>query len=292
MTLTYHHIPRRRPARARERRLIRLKAMTFGRTSTYALFCCALCALGAPLQGPSAPRKVLLLGDSILDCHRGDKRIEVVLQRLLGGPWTVVNEAHGGEYIGPLEGTPKGVSEPLFTSETTGRYFQIVARHPKVDAVMVNYGANDSKVYPPAVFRKKLDMLGDLLEKQYPGTILVFSTSMYLDPAHSAGYRIDEPKVAGFVNGNSRNAYLEPYNRQIREFVAARGYRMADTYRRLMAETARGNWDLRVRAEGGADPRNDAQHENDMAWFDNVHPNDQGTAVIAAGLAEALTAPR
>jgi lysophospholipase L1-like esterase len=236
-----------------------------------------------------------MLGDSIFDCHEGDKRIEAVMMRLLAKAvpqalWTISNEAHGGEFIGPKVGMPLGVSEPLFTSETTGRFFAIVKRHPHPDAVIANYAANDSKVYPPGVFRSRLEMLARHLRKQYPGAILIFSTSMYLDPAHSAPYHIDNPQVAEFKDGDSRNAYLEPYNEEIRKFTAAEGYRLADTYRRLVAETARGNWDLRVRADE-ADPRDDPKHLGDMKWFDNIHPNDRGTEVIAEGLLRALLPP-
>jgi lysophospholipase L1-like esterase len=269
------------------------------------LFCAVslllICTI--PAEAGNAPGKdlsqggtVLLLGDSILDCHADDKRIEVVLRRLLGektpgAQWTVFNEAHGGEYIGPKEGTPIGVSTPLFTTQSTGRYFEIVHRHPKVDAVIVNYAANDSKVYPPDAFRERLEMLGGLLEKTYPGAILIFSTSMYLDPAHSAPYHIENPQAPGFQDGSSRNDYLEPYNQEIREFTARRGYRLADTFRRLVGETQRGNWDLRLRADEG-NPQEDPQHQGDMRWFDNTHPNDKGTEVIARVLTEALLAPQ
>jgi hypothetical protein len=62
---------------------------------------------------------------------------------------------------------------------------------------------------------------------------------------------------------------------------------LADTCRRLAAETAKGAWDLRLRADEG-DPKDDSQHVGDMRWFYNVHPNDRGTEVIAEGLVEAL----
>src|SRR5579864_8765078 len=69
---------------------------------------------------------VLLLGDSIFDCHEGDKRLDVVLKGVLEkaapqGKWTVVNAAHGGEYIGPKEGEAAGTSGPLFTDDKGGR---------------------------------------------------------------------------------------------------------------------------------------------------------------------------
>jgi lysophospholipase L1-like esterase len=267
-----------------------------GRVSYQRLLLCAVFCLA--LQGTSAGTGkatkakdlsrggiVLLLGDSILDCHEGEQRVEAVMKRLLdqrtpNARWTIFNEAHGGEYVGPREGSPKGVSEPLFTTETTGRFFDIVKRHPHVDAVFVNYAGNDSKVYPPSTFRRKLEFLGGLLENTYPGAILIFSTSMFLDPKHAAPYHIDDPKVPGFKPGSLRNQYLEPYNKQIRKFTVARGYRPADIYRRILAETKRGNWDLRVRADEG-DPKDDPKHEGDMHWFDNIHPNAKGTEIIA-----------
>ena len=275
--------------------------MTYQRT----LLCAALSFIMSTMvaeAGLTAPGKdlsqggtVLLLGDSILDCHEGDKRVEAVMKRLLEqrtpqARWAIYNEAHGGEYIGPKEGTPTGVSEPLFTTDTTGRFFDIVRRHPRVDAVVINYAANDSKVYPPATFRKRIEALGSLLEREYPGAVLIFSTSMYLDPQHSAPYHRDDPKVPGFKDGSSRNDYLEPYNKEIREFTAAHRCRLADTFRRIAAETEKGDWDLRVRADE-ADPKDDSKHQGDMAWFDNIHPNDKGTEVIAGGLVEALTKP-
>jgi lysophospholipase L1-like esterase len=248
---------------------------------------------GAPAKDLSRGGTVLLLGDSIFDLHEGDKRIEAVMKGLLErrtprARWTIYNEAHGGEYIGPKEGTPKGVSEPLFTTEATGRYFEIVRRHPQVDAVIINYGGNDSKVYPPATFRKRLEALGRLLERDYPGAVIIFSTTMYVDPKHSAPYYRDDPKSPGFRNGRPRNEYLEPYNKEIREFTAAHGYRLADVNQRIAQETQIGNWDLRLR-QGRGDPRDDPQHEGDMAWFDDIHPNDKGTEIIADVLLTVLT---
>lgn len=239
---------------------------------------------------------VLLLGDSIFDLHTGDKRIEAVMKRMLeerepGARWAIYNEAYGGEYIGPTEGNPEGVSVPLFTTKTSGPYFEIVRRHPKADAVIVNYGANDSKVYPPATFRKHLETLANFLEKDYPGAILIFCTTMYVDPNHSAPYTRDNPMAPGFRNGESRNAYLEPYNQEIRRFTAEHGYGLADTFRNIKAQTQKGNWDLRLRADEG-NPKDDPKHKGDMKWFDNIHPNDKGTMVITKSLVDLLVGPR
>ena len=274
------------------------RSVTYQRLLLCAGLCFTLCPTAAKAGQASLAKDlskggtVLLLGDSIFDCHEGDKRVDAVMKGLLErrtpqARWAVYNEAHGGEYIGPKEGTPVGVSEPLFTTKATGRYFEIVRRHPQADAVIINHGGNDSKVYPPATFRDRLEVLGRLLEKDYPGAVLIFSTTMYVDPKHSAPYHRDDPKVPGFENGRPRNEYLEPYNKEIREFTAAHRHRVADVYRRIAGETRRGNWDLRLRA-GEGDPREDPKHEADMAWFDNIHPNDKGTEIIAEVLIKAL----
>jgi lysophospholipase L1-like esterase len=269
----------------------------------YAVLSFVLFALLAQDRSPAvAPkdlsrgRTVSLLGDSILDIHEGEHRVEAVMLRLAQrksprAKWTICNEAHGGQYIGPKIGEPEGVSTPLFTTEKTGRFFEIVDRHPEVDAVIVNFAVNDSKVYSPEHFRKRLEALAELLEKAYPGARLIFCTSMYLDPAHSAPFHPEHPHVAGFRNGSSRNDYLAPYDDEIRKFTASHGYVLADTYRRMAAEAAKGNWDLRLRQGNGGDCKDDAKHVGDMAWFDNIHPNDRGTAVIAQMLLEALTNP-
>jgi lysophospholipase L1-like esterase len=250
----------------------------------------------ATIRDLSRGGTVLMLGDSILDIHEGEHRVEAVILRLAeqktpDAKWTIYNEAHGGQYIGPKVGEPQGVSTPLFTTETTGRFFEIVARHPGMDAVIVNFAANDSKVYPPEHFRERLEALGELLERAYPGARLIFCASMYLDPAHSAPFHPGQSHVAGFRDGRSRNDYLEPYNNEIRRFTAAHGYVLVDTYQRIAAETMRGNWDLRLRRDNRGDSKGDAEHVGDMAWFDNIHPNDRGTAVIAQLLLDALTRP-
>lgn len=238
--------------------------------------------------------KVLLLGDSTLDLHSGDKRVEAVMQRLLKARtphahWEISNEAHGGEYLGPKEGEPVGVSSPLFSSQTTGRYFTVVKRHPKVDVVFVLYGVNDSKVYPPATFRKRLEMLCDRLEKDYPGVKVILCTGLYIDPQHSAPYRRDRPMVTGFKNGGLANDYFTPYHDQMRALAKARNYGLADVFQRFRAETAKGNWDLRLRKNGGG-PEQDQLHVGDLDWFTNNHANQRGTEIIAEVLVEALLA--
>ena len=250
-------------------------------------------ASSAPAKDLSRGGRVLLLGDSILDIHEGDQRIEAAMTRLLAqrtprATWTIINHAHGGEFIGPTEGNPAGVSEALFDSETTGRYFDIVKRVPRADVIVINYGGNDSKVYPPENFGKRMDSLCRRLEQQYPGATIILCTGMYLDPNHCAPYYISKPMVPGWKNGSPRNSYLEPYNVQTRTVAADRGYRVADTSRRIKQETEQGNWDLRVRGDGSGDPKDDPKHQGDMAWFDNIHPNVKCTELLASVIVDAL----
>jgi lysophospholipase L1-like esterase len=260
-----------------------------------------LAHIGLAVEAPKTVTKdltkggtVLLIGDSIFDIHDGDKRLEAVLKGVLEkklpqAKWSLSNQARGGEYIGPKEGDPQGAAGPLFTDEKSGRYFDVLKKCPQADAVVINYAANDGKVYAPAVFRKRLEFLCAQLERDYPGCVIVFSTGMYLDPKHSAGYWIDNPKVSGFKNGSSRNEYLEGYQKEARELAAAKGYLLADVQRRMQEETGKGNWDFRIRA-GNADPKDDPKHEGDMNWFSDIHPNDRGTALIAETIADVLTA--
>ncbi|MCW8132317.1 MAG: hypothetical protein KIS92_18365 [Planctomycetota bacterium] len=240
---------------------------------------------------------VLLIGDSIFDCHEGEKRLEAVLKGALekqapGAAWTVWNEARGGELIGPVEGEARNKLNLLFTDEKSGHYVQILKKRPKADVVVVNYSANDSKVYGPEDYRTKLDGLVARLRQDYPGCLVALSTGMYQDPKHSDRYWINPSMVPGFKNGSLRNEYLAPYQAAIRACAAEHGCLLADVHRAMKDETEMGNWDFRVRGDGSGDPKDDPKHEGDMAWFTNIHPNDRGTALIAETIAKTLTAKR
>ncbi len=238
--------------------------------------------------------KILLLGDSLLDCHEGDDRIERPMREKLaalhpGVAWEVVNLARGGMWIGPADATTaEGVAEPLFETETTGWYFQVLERCPTADAIIIEFSGNDSKVYPPEVFREKLSALCDRLAKDYPGAKVVLATGMYLDPNHSVGYRRTPSMVKDWQQGESRNKYLRPYFEETRSLAKERGFGLADICARIKAETDAGNWDLRVRSDDTLDASKDAAHVGDLGWFDNIHPNLRGTDVMADTLVKTL----
>jgi lysophospholipase L1-like esterase len=238
--------------------------------------------------------RILLLGDSLFDCHEGENRIEHRMQEKLtalrrGVKWEVVNLARGGMWIGPADATDvRGVAEPLFATETSGWYFEARKRCPKADVVVVEFSGNDGKVYSPEVFGQKLSALCDRVAKDYPGAKIVLATGMYLDPKHSAGYYQDVSRVEGFRMGESRNKYLHPYFEQTRRIAKQRGYALADLCARIKAETEAGNWDLRIRADESLDASKDAERPNDMHWFDNIHPNYHGLDVMADAVAKTI----
>jgi lysophospholipase L1-like esterase len=246
---------------------------------------------------PDTGVSILLLGDSISAMHRGEDRLEAVLQRKLAeafpqGQWSVANESRGGEWIGPGS-RGQGAAEPLLTGESEGRYFEIRTRVPKADVVFVEYGANDSKCYPPEMFRQRLAALCERFERDYPEVRIVLATGMHLDyPKHARAYWMDNPQVPGWKPGStSRNEYLAPYFEAIRALARERACGLADICLAMRAETAAGNWDLRIRnwppgeeptePGGPVPPEVDAAHAHVADWFDNVHPNYAGTGLIA-----------
>jgi lysophospholipase L1-like esterase len=246
---------------------------------------------------PDEGASILLLGDSISAMHRGEHRLEAVLEKKLAGAFpqgllVVVNESQGGEWIGPGS-RGQGAAEPLFTSASEGRYFEIRKRVPKADVVFIEYGANDSKCYPPEVFRHRLAALCERLTTDYPEVRIVLATGMHLDyPEHAERYWIDSPQVPGWKPGSTgRNEYLAPYFEATRALARERGHGLADVCLAMRAETTAGNWDLRIRnwppGEEAGEPgapvpaEVDAAHAHVADWFDNVHPNYAGTEVIA-----------
>ena len=246
------------------------------------------------VQDFSRGGRVLLIGDSILDCLEGENRVAHLMlqklqQRYPQGTFAVVDKACGGMWIGPADTTGiTGISIPLFDSDSAGWYFDIRKQCPEVDAVAVLFAGNDGKVYSPEVFGEKLAALCDRLVVDYPRARIVLATGMYQDPAHSAPYRRLPSMVPGFVQGSLRNEYLHPYYEEARQLARQRGYLLAEVCGRIKAETEAGNWDLRMRDGGILDASKDAEHLGDMNWFTDIHPNPRGTAVIADVLVKTL----
>jgi len=83
-----------------------------------------------------------------------------------------------------------------------------------------------------------------------------------------------------------RNARLEPLYDAMREMARSEGYYVVDIFTNMQIETARGNWDLRMR--GLPDPEHtilddsfDKFFGGDPAFFTNIHPNSRCIGLIA-----------
>lgn len=154
------------------------------------------------------------------------------------------------------------------------RYDRTLARNAPPDYVLIRYGVNDRKAYGVDGFRARLIELCNRLRADLPHARIVLETGIFVDyPDH---YEFD------------RNTILQPIYDVIRMLGQEHGFPVVDIYERMRAETARGNWDLRVRGYGVVDEDipvlgagQDHLHVGDVRWWTNIHPNPHGIAVIA-----------
>jgi lysophospholipase L1-like esterase len=171
---------------------------------------------------------------------------------------SIINEGRDGESLAGL----------------LARYSETMRRHPQADYAIIRYGVNDRKEYGPEGFSQRLDEVCGRLRDDRPGIRILLETGIYVDfPAH---YEFD------------RNHVLQPMYEAIRAFARRSGLPVIDIYERMLLETRKGNWDLRVRGYGIVDARipvlddrDDHLHVGDVRWWTNIHPNVRGIAVIA-----------
>ncbi|MBA3709020.1 MAG: SGNH/GDSL hydrolase family protein [Planctomycetes bacterium] len=63
----------------------------------------------------------------------------------------------------------------------TKRYEKVIkSNYQKIDIAVIRYGANDSRAFPPAEFKKKVVLLCEALEKDYPGIRIVLGTGPWV----------------------------------------------------------------------------------------------------------------
>ena len=211
------------------------------------------------------PTLILMLGDCTLATSylpprlKNEARLAEALQRRFPAEQVAIaNEGLDGEAVSGL----------------LRRYERTMARYSRLDYVLIRYGVNDRRTDGIGGFRANLERLLDRLRADHPGARILLETGMYVDyPAHYAW---------------DRNAKMEPVYDVIRTLGVAHGLPVVDIYERMRAETARGNWDLRVRGYGVVDdhipvlgPGQDHLHGHDVRWFTNIHPNPAGIEIIA-----------
>ena len=119
----------------------------------------------------------------------------------------------------------------------SGRYQKTIKENlPKVDVVVIRYGANDMRSESPAAFRKSLEELCDRLEKDYPKVKIVLGTGPFL------------------VNQDVVNKQYGPYWQVSRDVAKDRKYPLADVYAAFESKKSetlcRGKADMHPSAEG------------------------------------------
>jgi lysophospholipase L1-like esterase len=230
--------------------------------------------------------KILLLGDSLIASSGGETSVQYKMEKILAklapdAKFQITNLARGGMWIGPASPGPEitGISEPLLKEGGNDHYSNVRRQCPSADAVFIMFSANDSKVYPPEEFGKKLAALCDRIAKDYLNPRIFLVTTMYMDPNHSSDKYYRTPSmVKDFKQGASRNKYLHPFCEEIRKLAQQRKYVLVDVNERVKAESEAGNWDLRVRSDPASDKT------------DDIHANPNGTEVIADAFVRALLA--
>jgi acyl-CoA thioesterase-1 len=213
--------------------------------------------------------RILLLGDSTLITTYlpEDDMFSRALERelkTLGLEAEIFNAADNGEFIARYL--------------LSGAYERMRARQHGADIIVVRFGVNDEKRVPAWEFGRHLEILLDLLDEDFPGARIILETGIYMDPEH---YFRD------------RNQTLIPYWQKTREIAAGRGHMLCDVYAAMERETAKGNWDLRIRrnmpdGSRALDASQDTGREHDKVWFTDVHPNAKGTRLAAGELARCL----
>lgn len=227
-----------------------------------------------PAAASERPVHILMIGDCTLATSYlpGDLRNETQLAALLQLRYPhdrllITNEGLDGESVAAF----------------LRRYERTLARYPQPDYVFIRYGVQDRRKYGVRGFAARLQEICDRLRSDLPHVRIVLETGMYVDyPEH---YEFD------------RNAVLDPLYDVIRALGAREGLPVVDIYQRMRQETARGNWDLRVRGYGVVDEEipilgagQDHLHGHDVRWYTNIHPNPAGIAVIADEEARVLAA--
>jgi hypothetical protein len=148
-----------------------------------------------------------------------------------------------------------------------GRYYrEVKGKVQTLDVAFVRYGQNDMKQYDTKEFEKQLNLLIDTLQRDFSGVLVVLETGTFFDPEHYTWAGI--------------NKRFDEYWDIVRKVAVERRLPLIDVFRKWEEETRKGNWDLRIRRDGTIDASKDKEHEGDIRWFANGHPNLNGVKVI------------
>jgi lysophospholipase L1-like esterase len=162
----------------------------------------------------------------------------------------VVNNAYNGELVARYL--------------IKGTYERDRALLKGADIAVLRFGANDQKRIHVEEFRDHMTKFVQLLRQDFPGLHIVFQTLIYLDYPEHMYY--------------DRNQELEPFSQVSRDLAREFGYSLSDFFEVGKRETAKGNWDYRIRRNKDGiilDNSQDAGNESPR-WFSDIHPNLAG----------------
>jgi hypothetical protein len=223
---------------------------------------------------PEPDKRVVLLGDSnVITSYLAPKDcVHTLLAENLAKAYprvkvAVENDGVGGEAI-------KGFLD-------SKRCERDLLTYKRIDVIFVRYGGNDRKRYDAATFAGCIRDVIRRLRADFPGIRIVLETGCYVDyPRHC---------------DRDLNAEMKPNCDALRGLAdAADG--VLDLWQVTKEETERGNWDLRYRNNPVGklivDARFDAGHEDDPAWFSNVHQTPNCNRVVARAECEYIVENR
>ena len=208
---------------------------------------------------------IALIGDCTVACtyfppaNRPENHLAVRLRRAFPNqPFAIRNLAQDGESADEFL-KPK-------------RFEKVFADIASLNIAFVRYGINDRKRHGISGCLANLQALCQAVRQRFPDVTLFVETGIWVDyPTH---YLWD------------RNASLGSLYEAMRAWALEADYPIVDIHTGMRTETARGNWDLRVRGLPASeytivDDAFDPFFGDDPAFFTNIHPNSRCLALIA-----------
>ena len=131
---------------------------------------------------------------------------------------------------------------------------------------LICLGLNDCKYYSAEQFEQKIKTLVGLLTANTSGQVILMTN-----------VAVDYPDHHSF----DRNTCTTEYDNALRRTAAALNLPLIDIYYRFERENTAGNWDTRIRTTNVWDASQDSGQTVESGWFDDVHYNVTGNAIVA-----------
>lgn len=147
-----------------------------------------------------------------------------------------------------------------------------------IDIIFISYGGNDSNRYDVKTFETYHRELISRLRSDFQGIRIIMHPGTWVDyPKHYS---------------SDMNEHFRPFYDVLRE-LATEADGLVNIPEILRQEVDAGNWDLRYRNNRLGklilDNRFDEGHEDDPAWFSNIHHNPNANQIIAQAEFDCIT---